>query len=212
MRQIYNSAGIGTLGVADDGRRRGWKSGEKNPGRLIVPRQVARECRFLVAFSRRNRVRPLYIVIPSPRLHPSVRPRSDHPLTFARSPALVLSPGIYNTLCFPSAICLEFSTPSSLTLLSRVLFLFNPASVELRVLPPPSPRTSCRLSVPPRRLRFLSVGESLNERTPRRIWPGFFMPGSSRPDFGFDKNFASRNWVRAHYEDATASWDILNRH
>lgn len=57
--------------------------------------------------------------------------RSDRsrPPSYARahSPApLVLSPGIYNTLCFPSAICLGFSAPS-LTLLSRVLFLFNSA-------------------------------------------------------------------------------------
>jgi len=84
--------------------------------------------------------------------------RSDHrsrPPSYARahSPApLVLSPGIYNTLCFPSAICLGFSAPS-LTLLSRVLFLFNSA-VSSPSLPP------C-----PRYLSFME----LNERTCRRI-------------------------------------------
>lgn len=84
-------------------------------------------------------------------LLPSVRPPS---YARAHSPApLVLSPGIYNTLCFPSAICLGFSAPS-LTLLSRVLFLFNSA-VSFRI---PSSRHP----------RYLSEG--LNERTPRRIW------------------------------------------
>lgn len=84
--------------------------------------------------------------------------RSDRsrPPSYARahSPApLVLSPGIYNTLCFPSAICLGFSAPS-LTLLSRVLFLFNST-----VSSPPSLRA---------RPRYLSF-EELNERTCRRI-------------------------------------------
>ena len=49
---------------------------------------------------------------------------------------LVLSPGIYNTLCFPWAICLGLSVPS-LTLLSRVLFLFNSS-----LLPRPLPSNS----------------------------------------------------------------------
>lgn len=84
--------------------------------------------------------------------------RSDRsrPPSYARahSPApLVLSPGIYNTLCFPSAICLGFSAPS-LTLLSRVLFLFNST-----VSSPPS------LRVP-----VIYPSSELNERACRRIW------------------------------------------
>lgn len=109
---------------------------------------------FSRAFSPRSR-RLLYR---HPPLSWASSPRSDRgrPPSYARahSPApLVLSPGIYNTLCFPSAICLGFSAPS-LTLLSRVLFLFNSA-VSFRI---PSSRHP----------RYLSEG--LNERTPRRIW------------------------------------------
>ena len=80
--------------------------------------------------------------------------RSDRsrPPSYARahSPApLVLSPGIYNTLCFPSAICLGFSAPS-LTLLSCVLFLFNsavssPPSLRVPVIYPSRTLTSERV-------------------------------------------------------------------
>jgi len=141
-----------------------------------VARQVARAASSQRAFSRRNRAQAAIYRHPLPEAAPygptTVRPPS---YVRARSPALVLSPGIYNTLCFPSAICLESSTPSSLTLLSRVLFLvIIPRARAPRPLFPPPPS----LPVPlPRRLHFLSVGrsESLNERTPRRIWPGFFL-------------------------------------
>lgn len=93
------------------------------------------------------------------------RPAENHPRSrgSARPGSLprrrlVLSPGIYNTLCFPSAICLGLSVPS-LTLLSRVLFLFNsdPAStVAPRLL-------STDHSADARRRRYLSA-RTLNER------------------------------------------------
>jgi len=148
MRQIYNSAGIGTLSRRRQ-RRRGEKEirggGWRNSGRLIVARQVARAASSQRAFSRRNRAQAAIYRHPLPEAAPygptTVRPPS---YVRARSPALVLSPGIYNTLCFPSAICLESSTPSSLTLLSRVLFLviIPRARAPRPLFPPPHPSRS----------------------------------------------------------------------
>lgn len=65
------------------------------------------------------------ISLPPPRKSPPFDHRGRLPsCAYAHSPApLVLSPGIYNTLCFPSTICLGLSAPS-LTLLSRVFFYF----------------------------------------------------------------------------------------
>lgn len=125
------------------------------------------------AFSPRS-CRLLYRQPPLMSLHPSVADRGRPP-SYARahSPApLVLSPGIYNTLCFPSAICLGSSAPS-LTLLSRVLFLFNSA-VSFRIPPPPCSRRAL-VTYPPRTLtsgrlvesgRFF-VSSRLNHPDPR---------------------------------------------
>lgn len=147
------------LAPRDEKGRVEWE--KKSDGSLC--RQVAKMLAgFLLsrAFSPRSRGL-LYRRAPSSRIS---TPRSDRgrPPSYARahSPApLVLSPGIYNTLCFPSAICLGFSAPS-LTLLSRVLFLFNSAVSSS--------------AFPSRHSRYLSV-EGFNERTPRRIWGALYI-------------------------------------
>lgn len=98
--------------------------------------------------------------LPSSKTLPTLR--SDRgPTTLLRSRAhspapLVLSPGIYNTLCFPSAICLGLSAPS-LTLLSRVLFLFNSAVSSS--------------GIPFATHSLLIRWRTLMSETPRRIWP-----------------------------------------
>lgn len=111
---------------------------EKKSGGSLC-RQVAKMLGGLAAFSSVFSQEPSATIssYPSPAAS-TLRSDRGRPPSYARahSPApLVLSPGIYNTLCFPSAICLGFSAPS-LTLLSRVLFLFNsavPSSPSLRV-------------------------------------------------------------------------------
>lgn len=128
-------------------RKEGQEREKKSGGSLC--RQVAKMLAGSLlsrAFSPRSR-RLLYRH-PPPRKPPPFDHRGRLPsCAYAHSPApLVLSPGIYNTLCFPSTICLGFSAPS-LTLLSRVLFLFNFA-------------VSSSAS-PPRRSRYSLVQETL---------------------------------------------------
>lgn len=118
-------------------------AGNKNAGGVAV---------FSSVFSQESSAT---ISSPPPRKPPPFDHRGRLPsCAYAHSPApLVLSPGIYNTLCFPSTICLGFSAPS-LTLLSRVLFLFNSAVSSS--------------AFPPRRSRYLPVGD-LNERTSHQM-------------------------------------------
>lgn len=111
---------------------------EKKSGGSLC-RQVAKMLGGLAAFSSVFSQEPSATIssYPSPAAS-TLRSDRGRPPSYARahSPApLVLSPGIYNTLCFPSAICLGFSAPS-LTLLSRVLFLFNSAVPSPFSFPP----------------------------------------------------------------------------
>lgn len=136
--------------------------------------KVAKMLGGLAAFSSAFSQEPSATIssYPSPAAS-TLRSDRGRPPSYARahSPApLVLSPGIYNTLCFPSAICLGFSAPS-LTLLSRVLFLFNSAVPSPFSFPPLPP------SAAPRYLSFLE----LNERTCRRIWTGVLYSLNTHP-------------------------------
>lgn len=160
-------------------------AGSKNAGGVPASSSV---------FSQESRA-----TISSPPSSRASTPRSDRgrPPSYARahSPApLVLSPGIYNTLCFPSAICLGFSTPS-LTLLSRVLFLFN-SVVSSSAFPPWHPR-------------YLSV-EGFNEWTPRRVWGvlyiWIFQHSNRLMQFFISQSFVD-SWYSLYY--AIVYWKVL---
>lgn len=115
--------------VATGGRKGG---AEKEIRRLIVSagsKNAGGVAAFSSVFSQESSATATSSLFPFPSSSPPPfgPTLADHPLTLILPHhSFCVSPGIYNTLCFPSAICLGFSAPS-LTLLSRVLFLFNSA-------------------------------------------------------------------------------------
>lgn len=173
---------------------------------------------FSRAFSPRSR-RLLYR---HPPLSWASSPRSDRgrPPSYARahSPApLVLSPGIYNTLCFPSAICLGFSAPS-LTLLSRVLFLFNSA-VSFRIPSSRHPRYLSPRALTSERLvefgRFF-VSESPEEHPdPRNRDAAFSCLAKVCVYWYCDYIFAIKRdefcWYITKLEHVVLKWSVIKR-